>query len=527
LSQLSLLLGTISIPLPAASVTISFAPPRGAGWHRGIKISPFLVPASPPLDRLFGHIASLHTPPADVQVVFPCTLFVAGQPLVQGRLRVLSVVYSEGRPAYRCQIEPAAEVLRQAIAGLGQLNTLALPLPDPLWDMPTILNSWQTIGSGTQVVFPLVDCGQVSVNKVDYQYTALRPAIPLRVYLRAMFAAAGYSLDALFFDTAFFRGLLVPHNEASASATDTSSLQSLPLSYGDTLPLAHCIPKGLSCLALLDAVIELFGLYVLPHAFDPARVQVLTHAEYLATQGEVANWEGLLTRGRIVDFATSLALPLADIRLSPASSAAYYPKMYRARWQSAYGAASVQSAMPGARSLRSLFAAFPLVAASGVDKPVTATFGGQPGVDELPLSLPVSLLQARLVSGVADWQVLDGTTVLDTIPGVYPYAGHLDHPFAPQSDLLFGSPAQLFFDPGPSFVYPANNVLTTFHPYLLPTATPAAQLEAMLPLDYLHVAGLHFERPIFALGQYWRVAQIDGFAPGRPSALARVTLIGA
>jgi len=67
---------------------------------------------------------------------------------------------------------------------------------------------------GAGYIYPLIDYGKVSTNKHDYSFRAFRPALFVKEYMDRIINDAGYTYDSLFFDTSFFRRLIVPNNDA-------------------------------------------------------------------------------------------------------------------------------------------------------------------------------------------------------------------------------------------------------------------------------------------------------------------------
>ena len=69
---------------------------------------------------------------------------------------------------------------------------------------------------GTQGVgafFPLIDLGTYSSDKINWQVKTFRPAFYVTEYIKKIFAQSGYQYDAPFFNQAFFKTLIIPHNQ--------------------------------------------------------------------------------------------------------------------------------------------------------------------------------------------------------------------------------------------------------------------------------------------------------------------------
>lgn len=92
-----------------------------------------------------------------------------------------------------------------------------------------ISNSWDnTPGSG--YFYPLIDYGLYRETAVvsglndDYDIGTFRPALYVKEYIDKMFAAAGYSYDSTFFNSDYFKSLIIPHNQATLTKLDTRQL---------------------------------------------------------------------------------------------------------------------------------------------------------------------------------------------------------------------------------------------------------------------------------------------------------------
>lgn len=67
---------------------------------------------------------------------------------------------------------------------------------------------------GCGVYYPLIDYGTYSTDKISYKYRTFRPALFVREYLHKIITDAGYSYQSKFFETNFFKRLIIPHNES-------------------------------------------------------------------------------------------------------------------------------------------------------------------------------------------------------------------------------------------------------------------------------------------------------------------------
>ena len=86
------------------------------------------------------------------------------------------------------------------------------------YTITNIVNSWNTLGS-TGYCYPLIEYGNTSYQglKHDFYYTAFRPALFVREYIDKIISGAGYTWESNFFDSNFFKRLIIPNNQNKLS----------------------------------------------------------------------------------------------------------------------------------------------------------------------------------------------------------------------------------------------------------------------------------------------------------------------
>lgn len=76
---------------------------------------------------------------------------------------------------------------------------------------------------GGGVVFPLIDYGQVSTGKIDFDFSTFRPALFVKEYIDKIIESAGYTYTSNFFNTTFFKNLIVPTNTDKVYKYDSTN----------------------------------------------------------------------------------------------------------------------------------------------------------------------------------------------------------------------------------------------------------------------------------------------------------------
>jgi hypothetical protein len=156
---------------------------------------------------------------------------VDGLQIMKGILRLLEIVHVDGNIEYECALFGE---LGGFISALGnkrltgnqnQNDDLDFSAYDHTYSYANIVASWDTSGS-TGYCYPLVDYGNVSTDKINFQYKTFKPALFVREYLDKIFTGSGYTYECDLFNTSDFRKLIVPNNSKQLTK-DTNNVLAL------------------------------------------------------------------------------------------------------------------------------------------------------------------------------------------------------------------------------------------------------------------------------------------------------------
>lgn len=151
-----------------------------------------------------------------------CIIFIDQIQVFKGSLRLLEITDTAGELEYQCFVFGE---LGGFIFELGnrRLQDLDFSDYDLTYSIANIKASWDTV-NGSGVAFPLIDYGNVSTNKDDFQYKAFRPALYVRDYLERIISGTTYTVQSNFFLTALFDRLAIPHNQKRLTKRSTALL---------------------------------------------------------------------------------------------------------------------------------------------------------------------------------------------------------------------------------------------------------------------------------------------------------------
>ena len=156
-----------------------------------------------------------------------CVIYVDRVQIFQGSLRLLEMIVDNGTVEYEVSVFGELGGLVQAI-GNAKLEQLDFSAYDTQWTVANIKQSWE-YATGVQVsgvtvtgyypgsglYFPLIDYGNLSVSKDDWDFRAMRPALYAKEIIDKIITNAGYTYDCDFFNSQLFRRLIIPNNQKS------------------------------------------------------------------------------------------------------------------------------------------------------------------------------------------------------------------------------------------------------------------------------------------------------------------------
>ena len=179
---------------------------------------------------------------------------VDGLEIMKGTLRLLEIIHTEGNIEYEVAIFGE---LSGFIGALGNLKLEELDFSgyNHTYNVSNITASWESSGSrgtnnttsyGSGYYYPLIDYGADSTNKIDFKLNAFRPSFFVKEYIDKMFELSNYTYDSAFFNSAFFKTLLIPNNQKEFSKKSSTAFK--VLNEGDlyTNEFGGNVPIGFS-----------------------------------------------------------------------------------------------------------------------------------------------------------------------------------------------------------------------------------------------------------------------------------------
>jgi hypothetical protein len=339
----------------------------------------------------------------------------------------------------------------------------------------------------------------------------------------------------------FVSGSVELYSGSSLKIDNTTNV-TVPAEYGDTISINDNIPKGIFQKDFFASIIKMFNMYVVEDPIKSKHLIIKPYIEFYDFDGQsllaiddfnsllkINDLDNLLLEDgaiRYIDWTYKVDRSKA-IRIKPMSElngryfefkykndADYYNDQYQKKYSQAYGTRIEDSGYDFAKEKQTaeiIFAPTPLVGYNGEDKVFSTIFKLNNNVEDVTEHV-IRILQAKKITGVTSYAVKNGGTTLQSLT-TYGYAGHLDDPDAPQADLNFSTPSELYFELVTP--YPTANLFNAYWSEYIAEITDkdSKLLSAYVYLKLRDIQSLDFAKLIYIDGALWRLNSIQDYNP--------------
>lgn len=160
-------------------------------------------------------------------------LEINGLQVMKGVMRLLEVIVDGEWIEYEVALFGELGGFYSSMAA-RKLNDIDFSAYDHDYTVANITASWDNASGGTGYYYPLIDYGTTSPNndvnfqKKNFYFTAFRPAFFVREYMSKIMEQAGYTFTSAFFDTSFFKRLIIPNNQNRLAYNKSNLFNSKP-----------------------------------------------------------------------------------------------------------------------------------------------------------------------------------------------------------------------------------------------------------------------------------------------------------
>ena len=296
---------------------------------------------------------------------------------------------------------------------------------------------------------------------------------------------------------------------------------SVPYQLNETLEINRLLPKNIMQKDFFTSILKMFNLMVTEDKFIEKHLIIEPWVDfYNLNRSSYIDWSDKIDRSNVIKITPMSEANARYYQLKYKSDSDYFNEKYRKQYNEGYGDRIYDNQLEFAKDTETaevIFAATPLVGYQGRDKVVSTIFKMNNAVEETTESV-IRILQVAEISGVTSWNIINtstsGTTTLLSTQTNYCYAGHLNNPDLPSSDLNFGATQELYF----SLVSGAlsNNLFNTYYSSYLAEITDkdSRLVTAKIKLVDKDIFNLDFGRFIWFDGVLYRLIKIVDYSEG-------------
>lgn len=288
------------------------------------------------------------------------------------------------------------------------------------------------------------------------------------------------------------------------------------LQIGDVVNIVDVIPKGIFQKDFFSSILKMFYLMVTEDRFKEKHLIIEPYVNFYT--GDVVDWSDKLDRSKPIRIKPMSEINARYYQLKFKQDSDFYNEEYRKKYNEGYGDRIYDNGLEFAKDTETvevIFSASVLTGSVGEDKVVPAIYKkSNAGAAEDSFDHNIRIMQAKKITGITAWDILNGSTVLDS-PTAYGYAGHLDDPDAPAADVHFGAPKELFFALVAGDLS-ANLFNAYYSSYFAEITDKDSRLvTAKFRLKDNDIAQLDFAKFVYLDGGLYRISKIIDFVPGQ------------
>jgi hypothetical protein len=171
-----------------------------------------------------------------------CKIFIDKVQIFKGSLRILEIVSQGETIEYQCSVFGELGGFINSL-GNARLEDLDFSAYNHTYNVANISSSWDA-STGSGYYYPLIDFGNVSTDKINFQFSTFRPSFYAKQYIDKIFAGTDYTYNSDFLNTDFFKRLIIPHNQKTLTSSSNLQLAAMPIGKtyngtGYTFPIEY------------------------------------------------------------------------------------------------------------------------------------------------------------------------------------------------------------------------------------------------------------------------------------------------
>ena len=289
-----------------------------------------------------------------------------------------------------------------------------------------------------------------------------------------------------------------------------------PAVLGDEVTMNATIPANILQKDFFASILKMFYLMVTEDKYTDRHLKIEPWVDfYDLNSTSYLDWSSKVDRSQPIKIKPMSEVTARYYSVKYKSDSDYFNDAYKKKYNEGYGDRIYDNMLEFAKdsdTTEVIFSATPLTGYAGEDKVFSGIMKKSNNVEE-QVEHNIRILQAKKIEGVSSWGIYDSTTLLTTTTD-YGYAGHLDDPDAPNADINFGVPKELYFELVSGAL--SNNLFNAYYsPYMAEITDKDSRLvTCKMYLNSTDIYNLDFGKFIWIDGVLYRISKIKDYTEG-------------
>jgi len=285
------------------------------------------------------------------------------------------------------------------------------------------------------------------------------------------------------------------------------------LEQGDTMKIEYTLPKSLKQRDFLKSIISMYNLYVTQDRLRTNVLEIIPYNEFYRTfKDQALDWSDKLDQSKEISITPLSELSAKEYRLTFDDDSDYWSTSYKTKFNEAYGESRTiidNDFILDTKTVKVVFSP-PVMREQVAGQIMIHLYKVENGV-KIPDNFKPRIAYWKPQVACPAWKIRYAGNV-DVTYTAYPYAGHLDDPIAPNTDVLFANPREVYFSIG---VYPGVNLYKEYYEGLITSIGDrnSRLLEGYFYLTPTDIMNLDF-RTIVKVGvHFFQLEKVDKYNP--------------
>ena len=285
------------------------------------------------------------------------------------------------------------------------------------------------------------------------------------------------------------------------------------LEEGDQMRIEYTLPKSMKQRDFLKSIISMYNLYITQDKLRTNVLEIVPYNDFYRTfKDQALDWSDKLDTSQDVSLTPLSELTAKEYRLTFDDDSDYWSTQYKTKFNQAYGES--RSFIPNdfildTKTIKVVFSP-PVLREQIPGQVMIHLYKFENNIKSPDNFKPRIAYFKPFVDCITPWSI--GYAAGNVPYTSYPYAGHLDDPIAPTSDVLFTNPREVYFSIGQ---YPSSNLYSEYYDTLITAIGDrnSRLLEGYFYLTPVDIMNLDF-RTIIKLGNhYFQLEKVDKYNP--------------